>query len=191
MLGARRGGQPLDVAGIGMLTLQCGRDDQDRSAVGQMDIKNYHDCMSRYELWKCMRRRHIAPCWCAAALRLQRCPIVTLGVRSTSTGPLGRSRGALAGNSLAPWFGRILVEDVFVPAECVTSSQSYRFLGIGVYLMAWSDNIVVFGPLVKKSAACLSAIANHIERKHLRIKEGFGLIAPASARKLVWESTHV
>ena len=186
VLGASRGGQPLDIAGAGMLVLQCARDDEDRGAVGHIDIGNYHDSMSRYELWKSMRRRNIASSLCSAALRLQRCPIVTLCVRDTSTGPIERTRGALTGNSLAPLFGRILVEDVFIAAHCLTDPLAYRFLDAVVHPMAWSDNVVVFGNSVRRTAKCLSILSDHLESKFLRVKEGSGEIVPASSRKLLW-----
>ena len=135
-----------------------------------------------------MRRRNIPPSLCSAALRLQRCPVVTLNVRDTSTGLVERTRGALTGNSLAPLFGRILVEDVFIGAHCLTDPLSYRFLGTVIHPMAWSDNLVVFGSSVRQTAKCLSILAEHLESKFLRVKEHSGEIVPASSRKLLWHS---
>ena len=57
VLGASRGGQPMDIGGTAMLVLQCARDDEDRGAVGHIDIRNFHDSISRHETWKSMRRR--------------------------------------------------------------------------------------------------------------------------------------
>ena len=41
VLGASKGGQTVDIVHTAQLCLQCGRDNEDRAACGQMDIKNY------------------------------------------------------------------------------------------------------------------------------------------------------
>ena len=188
VLGASRGGQPMDIAGTAMMTLQCARDDEDRGAVGQVDVRNYHDSMSRFEMWKSMRRRNIPTQWCSAALRLQRCPRVCLNVRSTKTCVLLRSRGALTGNSLAPWFGKLLIEDAFLAVQVFTDPLAYHFMQVSLYPMAWSDNIFVFAASVRNAAKALAALSDQLERQHLQVKDGSGVIVPASTRKLLWHS---
>ena len=59
VLGASKGGQTMDMAHTAQYALMWGRDDGDKAACGQMDIKNYHDSMSRSEMWRCQMRRDI------------------------------------------------------------------------------------------------------------------------------------
>ena len=75
-------------------------------------------------MWRCQRRRGISTCWSSAAIRLQRCPRVKLWLRSEHTCVLRRSREGLTGNSLAAWFGKMLVEDAFMVSDCVKRDSS-------------------------------------------------------------------
>ena len=135
----------MDMAHTAQWVLMWGRDDGDRAACGQMDIKNYHDSMSRSEMWRCQLRREIPRAWSSAAIRLQRCPEVRLSVRSGETNLIARTRGAITGNSLAPWFGQIIVEDAFIVAAPQTNGMNLSLMGIVIRPMAWSDNILAFG----------------------------------------------
>ena len=50
VLGASKGGQPLDIASVAQLSLQCGRDNEDRAAFGKMDIRHF---MTPFLVWRC------------------------------------------------------------------------------------------------------------------------------------------
>ena len=188
VLGASKGGQTLDIALTAQLALMCGRDDMDRAACGQMDIRNFHDSMSRTEMYNCQVRRGIPRIWSVAAIRLQICPAVKLCVRNTTTPVIPRSRGALTGNNLAPWFGRLMVEDAFLAAMPLIQSLGYSFMGISLQPMAWSDNIMAFGKSPSVVARTLAQISDILALKHLHIKEDSCEIVPASTRRLRWPS---
>ena len=163
VLGGGKGGQCIDIAHTAQLMLMCGRDNQDNAACGQMDMRNFHDSMSRGEIWHCQRRRNMARWWCDAALRLQRCPEVRLAVRSGMTGVITRSRGALTGNGLAPLFGRMLVEDAFLLGQPFTDAVICSSMGVILRPMAWSDNLVAFANSSRKVAKILSLLAQQLE----------------------------
>ena len=186
VLGASKGGQTLDIAHTAQLCLQCGRDNEDRAACGQMDIKNYHDSLSRSQMYQSQMRRNVPLVWACAALRLQRCPQVKLCVRSGVTAPILRSRGALTGNSLAPFFGRIVVEDVFLAAAPLLAPLHFSFMGLNLAPMAWSDNIIAFGPSARKVARALGTIAEFLHSRHLSVKPGSTEIVPACSRRFIW-----
>ena len=158
VLGASKGGQPLDIAMCAQLALQCARDSNDLGAFGQLDIRNYHDTISRSEMWRSLRRRSIPVHWCKAAVRLQRCPQVRLRVRGSLTQVLSRTRGALTGNSLAPWFGMVVVEDLFSLAGDLIEPHNFKFMNVTLKPMAWSDNVFVFSNSVDGVAAALTIL---------------------------------
>ena len=136
VLGGHKGGQTLDIVAVAQMALQCARDDDDRGAFGHIDIRNFHDSISWSEMWRSQRRRNIPEVWSDAAVRLQRCPGVRLSVRNSSTGLLDRNRGALTGNSLAPWFGRLLVEDAFTAVQAQLEKLYYTFMNVVLRPMA-------------------------------------------------------
>ena len=188
VLAGKKGGQPLDIVSVAQFALQCARDDGDRGAFGHFDIRNYHDSLSWTEIWRSQRRRGIPDVWSVAALRLQRCPKLALAVRSTMTRYLMRSRGAITGNALAPWFGRLLVEDAFVAVQADTDPLCYRFMDVRLKPMAWSDNVVGFAKSVPDVARLLSKIAQRLEQTHLFLKNGSLEIVPASTRRSQWHA---
>ena len=137
-------------------------------------------------MWRAQRRRSIPEVWSCAAVRLQRCPGVRLTVKNTSTDRIPRARGAFTGNSLAPWFGKLVVEDAFMAVQQQIDTLCYNFLSATLRPMAWSDNIVAFANSSSRVARLLSIIAQQLERMHLHIKEGSLEIVPASTRRLQW-----
>ena len=60
VLGGGRGGQPLDIAATAQMVLQLGRDRDDLAAVGQLDVRNYHDSFDRMQIYNSLRRRNIS-----------------------------------------------------------------------------------------------------------------------------------
>ena len=112
-LGAKGGGQILDITTVCQQSLALGRNLLDQAAVGQMDIRTCHDHMDRVEMTNSLKRRGVPMPWCVAALRTQRCPKIQIKLRNSETGVVQRQRGALTGNSFAPVMGCLLVEDGF------------------------------------------------------------------------------
>ena len=188
VLGASKGGQTLDIAHTAQLCLMCGREDMDRSAIGHMDIRNFHDSISWSHMFQCQMRRKIPPAWMLAAIRLQRCPEVHMMTRGALSAIIPRSRGALTGNRLAPWFGRIVVEDVLLASERHTQRLNYEIMGTALRPMAWSDNIVVCGRSARGVAKSLGSIADVLALHHLRVKDDSCEIVPSCSRRLRWSS---
>jgi len=85
----------------------------------------------------------------------------------------------------------MLVEDVFLAAHCLVDPMAYRFIGVTVLPMAWSDNIFVVSTSTTRAAKALAALTDQLESQHLRAKEDSGVIVPASTRKLVWRPIRV
>ena len=134
-------------------------------------------------------RRSIPPVWRSAAVRLQRCPQIVLTVRGMSTSAIGRSRGALTGNGLAPWFGRLIVEDALLAAMPSTEALNFHFLdAVLLRPMAWSDNIVAFGNSPANVAKSLRRIADVLGSRHLHIKDDSCEIVPSCSRRLQWSA---
>lgn len=59
VLGASRGRQILDIITCAQQALELGRDNQDRAAVGQMDIRTYHDRIDRPQVLASLLRRGV------------------------------------------------------------------------------------------------------------------------------------
>ena len=135
-------------------------------------------------MWQCQVRREIPKAWCAAAIRLQRCPKVYLTVGNSTTAVIARSRGAITGNSLAPWFGQLMMEDAFITAAPHTDPLNLSVMHVVLRPMAWSDNILAFGQSVQVVARLLADIAEVLSTRHLAIKDGSCQIVPASTRRI-------
>ena len=137
-------------------------------------------------MWLSQRRRDIPVHWAGAAIRLQRCPEVQLAVRCVLSNTVTRTRGALTGNPLAAWFGKLIVEDTFLAAEPSLESLHFSFMDVRLQPMAWSDNIAVFANSIGDAASALTSIATHLELRHLRVKDGSQCVVPASTVKMSW-----
>ena len=187
VLGASRGGQVLDIITCCQQALEIGRDNQDQAAVGQMDIRTYHDRIDRSQILTSLLRRGVTLPWCLAALRTQRCPQVSLKVKGVLTPAIQRCKGAMTGSRLAAVFGRILVEDAFMRADTVISRYHFHFGNLHISPFAWSDNIVVITKSVRAAAKSLKGIADALwETGELDIKDGSVEIVPASTRRYTW-----
>jgi len=186
VLAGQKGGQPLNIVGVAQHVLQCARDDGDRGAFGHLDVANYHDCISWTEMWRSQRRRQIPQVLCSAVVRLQRCPTIQLCVRNMTTERIPRGRGALTGNRLAPWLGRLIVEDIFTAVQPQIENVCYSFMGVRILPMAWSDNLVAFANSSRNAVKILASIAYQLESVHLRAKEDSLEIVPASSQRLRW-----
>jgi hypothetical protein len=192
VLGGGKGGQTLDIASCAQFALEMGRDAEDMAAVGQMDVKNYHDSFDRVHLYRSMRRRGISREWAIAAIRIHRCARVRLQVRGNLTDVITRSKGALTGNCLAPAFGRMTMEDVFTMCDHLTEQSIFKLGGIELKPMAWSDNIVVFANSTRKAGRIMGFIEEHLYLNGgLLVKEGSAEIIPACSRILTWASVRV
>ena len=192
VLGGGRGGQPLDIIATAQMVLQIGRDNDDKAAIGQLDIRNYHDSFDRLEVYKSLRRRSIPSVWCCAAVRLQRCAQVCLTVKGITTGCLRRTRGALTGNRLAPIFGRVIVEDTYLTADCEMQRHFFQSEDVVVTPMAWSDNLYFFARSIRGAAKMMETLDRHLwDRGKLQVKEDSLSIIPACTRKLVWPPVRV
>ena len=69
-----------------------------------------------------------------------------------------REKGALTGNRLAPLFGRIVMEDVFVMADPRIERKIFKLCDITLSPLAWSDNVVAFANTPQRAAKILSII---------------------------------
>ena len=182
------GSKPLDIVSVAQLALQCARDDNDQGAFGHLDIKNYHDNLSWTEMWRSQRRRGIPDALCCAAVRLQRCPGIRLAVKGSKTDCIAKTRGALTGNSLAPWFGRLIVEDAFLAVQTQVKKFCFKFMDVTLKPMAWSDNVVAFANYPARVAKIISIVAQQLERMHLHMEDVTSEIVPASSRRQHWRS---
>ena len=98
VLGASKGGQPLDIAHCAQLTMMAGRDDNDRAACGHFDIRIFQRCRS-----VCVDKSsaRMAQCSCAVAKVPNGHPDSQW---RTSGGDLSQSRSAHGKHSCAAFW---------------------------------------------------------------------------------------
>ena len=102
-----------------------------------------------------------------------------------------RTRGALTGNSLAAWFGKLLVEDALMTVQPRIENSCFKFMNVVLRPMAWSDNIVAFAKSSRRVARILTLIAYQLESMHLHVSDGSLEVVPASTRRLQWPAIRV
>ena len=185
VLGARKGGQLLDIISCAKFSLELGRDSNDQAAVALLDVSNFHDRFDRMLLFQSLRRRHVCVPWALAAVRIQRCAKVHLRVRGIKTACIVRQTGSQTGNTLCPLLGRIMMEDMFSVVDPQIETSIFNLFESRLWPMAWSDNVVVFSKSVAKAAQIPSIIADTLyDLGGHAVKEGSEEIVLACSRRL-------
>jgi len=98
------------------------------------------------------------------ALRLHRCPVITMRVGAENTRPLSRSRGVLTGSSSAGNLARVVQEDTLLACRAEWRQKSFDVGGgYGLAVMSWSDNLYAFGQNLEGAISILSDWADALQ----------------------------
>ena len=106
--------QPLDITHGLQSVIEKSLDDHSRGCIAQADIEKYYDSLPVLRVVRWLDANGLELAWCAAALRHQLLPKVSLRTSNSITVLGSRSAGSLTGTRVAGALGRVSVEEALI-----------------------------------------------------------------------------